>query len=228
MIVDSMSIKEITKAVLSEKEYVTRCSLRFKENFKSVVLKTSHFPCIKTYKCTTPVNKTVYNISIRAEKRGEHSKPTHNIYTLYRRREGIYAVLIENNWTAVTIFPPHFFERYRTRILKDESIPIDSVINVFFSGFFGYCDMWVDNNNVQIFDKEESDTEEINIVGAFHEGLILGFHQDNYCMAITIVSFEQFKPDQWPQYNKLYNGFKELIGEEMWLRYMNSINRDTD
>ena len=58
MIVDSMTDQEITKAVLSEKDYVKGCALRFRKDFKSIVLKCNSFPCVKTFECTTPKNKT--------------------------------------------------------------------------------------------------------------------------------------------------------------------------
>lgn len=223
MIVDSMSIQEITKAVLSEKEYVTRCSLRFKQQFKSYVLKSNNFPYTKTFKCKTPQNKTELFISIRAEKRGEYSNPTRSIYALYRRREGIYAAQVEGNWESITIFTPHFFSRYRERMMKDETISLESAVHLFFGRFFGYCDMWLDENQKQVFEKIESPEERVNLVGAYHEGLIFGFNEGNVCMAKTFVPLNMLYDDQLPLFNKLFDELKRCFDQDFVSRYLHSI-----
>ena len=226
MIVDSMTDQEITKAVLSEKEYVTGCALRFRNDFKSLVLKCSHFPYIKTFECTTPKNKTSFIVSMRAEKRGNHSNPSYSIYALYKRSGGLHAALVENEWSNVTIFPTHFFERYRERILKDESIPLEKVLHQFFGRFWGYCDMWVDEEKrKQIFDRIVPG-EEVNMVGAYHEGMIFGSDKDGVSIAKTIISFDEFKKTQWPQFNMLMDGLVRLSDREFALRYLNSIATD--
>jgi len=228
MIVDSMNDQEITKAVLSEKEYVLRCcSNKYVKQFKDTVLHTNTFPCTQTYKCKTPNSQIEYSISMRAEKRGEHSTPSYSIYVLYRWHGGVYAAQVENDWKSVTIFPPHFFERYRERILKDTTMPIETVIPKFFAKFFGYCDMWLDKNKQQLMEKIFPD-EEVDMVGAYHEGMIFGKNHDNYCIARTVISFDEFKENQWPQFNQLFDGLVNLTNPEFVLRYFNSIKSESN
>lgn len=203
MILPTMNDQEIANAVLSEKEYVLQFAKSCKDKFHRMVLKTNKFPFFKTFSCTTK-NKVDFYISFRADKRGDHSKPSYSTFAKYKGPKGSSIALIENDWSNISIFPTHFFDRYKLRILKDTSIDNDTAILKFINSFCGYCDMWLDDEkNKQIIEKAGSPEEKVNMFGAFQDGVILGANEGKVCVACTVVSYEMLFEDQKSRYQIL-------------------------
>lgn len=72
-------------------------------------------------------------------KRSDYHNPTIGVRCLYNRAEGLYAAVVSKEEGTTTIYPPHFFKRYRERIVKDFSASNEDIINRYFSGTWGFA-----------------------------------------------------------------------------------------
>lgn len=216
MIIPQMTDKEICNAVLSEKAYVKRKIGYCREEMARIARKQKRFPLNKTFTCRTPERKTEFTIRMRIEGKQYIDNPAGSIYALYDRPEGKYVVLVENDWTQVTIFPPHFLHRYKERSLKVNDIPIKDLITSFIDSFDGYCDIWIDENQKRIFALNEDDKDEpVNFVGACHLGLIFGKTERIISVAKTLVTYDMLYEEQYPLFDKLISEFDKQYGSEM-------------
>lgn len=71
-------------------------------------------------------------------KRSSWQNPILSIYGIYSRSESNYAVIpaIDNN--IISIYSPHFFKRYRERLVKDDSISDEGIIRQYFKSDWGF------------------------------------------------------------------------------------------
>jgi len=122
MIVPSMTLDEIHKELFSDLRTMEAKISSYHRDFKKKVLKSSRFPLSHTYDCRTKIKKNFFVVNLYASKRGDWEKPLIGICGIYNRPEGNYlaALALEKNMT--TIYPPHFFKRYRERIAKDTNV----------------------------------------------------------------------------------------------------------
>ena len=121
MIVESMNEKEIRDALYKDLDSISGEIFKKKERFRKSCLKRTIFP----YEVITQItskNNTKFYISFSAPKRGNHNSPVIGIYAIYQRNEGYYEATITpyKGRKYISIFPPHFFRRYRERIMKEK------------------------------------------------------------------------------------------------------------
>jgi hypothetical protein len=87
-------------------------------DFRKTVLKSSRYPLTKSYDCKTSARKNLFIASFTALKRSNWKKTILDLYGIYSRLEGNYAVVPTVDINIISMFPPHFFQRYRERIVK--------------------------------------------------------------------------------------------------------------
>lgn len=223
MIVDSMTLQEIRKAVLCESDYVMRKGEYCLKDFRGFVLKSRQFPCAKTYTSRTPKNKTEFTLKFIAEKRSMHNNPSCNIFAKYYRPEGLYVAQVGESWKTIYIFPPHFLSRYRERILKDESLSIEDTISNLEKNLYSVEIEEIDDVSLEEFDKDENKDEKSNIVAFIPEGLIFGFREGDVYLFKTIVSPGMLHKDQIKQYEELFQMYLSYASSQLGDRAMYSI-----
>ena len=136
MVVDSMSIEEVAQELLSDLPNAQHIADYRYQKYKSLVLKSRQFPVIRYYECKTVQKNNRFFVNFTAMKRGQWSKPFCHYYCIYVRPEGLYCAIVGLKNDYVYIYPPHFFARYRERIIKRDDISPEDLIHLFMSRFW--------------------------------------------------------------------------------------------
>ncbi len=133
MIVETMSYTEIATCFRKELvKYVPKIQA-FADKFSSTVKKTRMYPVSRTYTFDTK-DKLRIVMHFVAQKRSDWKEPKFCIFGTYTLKDGMYAVMLGGvNDSEVDIFIPHFFERYRERIVKDSSLSGTELLIHYFS-----------------------------------------------------------------------------------------------
>lgn len=198
MIVPSMSLREIHDELKSDyRNVVTKKDLFFKE-FRRMVLKASNFPFTKTREYTTPIKKNLFIITFSAPSRGYENKPEYSAYVIYNTEKGKYLASIIFQHEIITIYAPHFFRRYRERILKNYSISNDEIIRNYIKNDSGFTAGFITKQAEAYFKsfEEQHQDEPVNFAAATSDGYCFGFKEGNNIMIKTIISSEMVKDDQ--------------------------------
>lgn len=198
MIVPSMSLREIHDELKSDyRNVVTKKDLFFKE-FRRMVLKANNFPFTKTREYTTPIKKNLFIITFSALSRGYENKPEYSVYVIYNTAQGKYLASLIFQDDIVTIYAPHFFKRYRERILKDNSISNDEIIRNYIKNDRGFTAGFITKQAEACFKsfEEQHQDEPVNFTAASLDGYCFGFKEGNNIMVKTIISPEMVKDDQ--------------------------------
>ncbi len=215
MIVPSMTVQEIHKEVFDDMENLKIKLKEIPDDFKKNVLRSSRFPFTKTYEFKTQEKKNLFIVDFTAIKRSYWKKPILTIYGIYSRSEGKYAVSLSVDMNTITIHPPHFFKRYRERILKNDSFSSEEVIRLYFKNDWGFTGAVVNEDYESVYLHFESDNknEKLSFVGANSQGYCFGEKQGNVNILKTIISEEMLFENQKPIFSKLKNALKEFNKE---------------
>lgn len=211
MIVPSMSLREIHNELKSDYiNVVTKKDLFFKE-FRRLVLKASNFPFTRTYECTTPIRKNLFIIMFSALSRSDENKPEFSVYVIYNTAKGKYLASLIIQHDIITIYAPHFFRRFRERILKDNSITNDEIIRNYIKKDRGFTGGFLTKQVEDCFKsfEEQHQDEPVNFTASTLDGFCFGFKEGNDIMIKTIISTEMVKDDQRELFNILKNQFEE-------------------
>ena len=199
MIVPLMTEKEIESEILKEVQELDNTRDRFSKNFRRLVLKSSKFPVTKLYACKTK-KKNLFKLVYTVTKRSQHDSPNLGIFCIYERKEGKYMVAYSCLDKKITIFSPHFFLRYRERILKNESLPMLDVIDTYIRNNKALMSFVINRELVEAyrcFEKNYSD-EKINLVASTADGFCFSEEHGNVTIVKTIISREMLTKAQKP------------------------------
>lgn len=206
-----MTVQEIYKEVFEDFDTLEKKIDTCKHNFERFVLKSSRYPVVKSYTFLTK-KKNVFTVTFTARKRSERKKPILGFYAIYSRPEGRYAVSITIPSKIISIYPPHFFKRYRERILKDDTISNQDIINVFFKNNWGFTFAVVNDEYESVYQSFESThtDENLSFVAATSQGYCFGEYKDSVNILKTIISKEMLFDKQKPIFNELQNNYDEI------------------
>lgn len=211
MIVPLMTVTEIHDEVFKDLRDLTNKVDECKKEFERVVLKSNRYPVVKSYKCQTK-RKNILIITFTARKRSERRKPILGFYGIYSRSEGRYAVALTIESNLISIYPPHFFKRYRERILKDDSISKEEIINIFFKNSWGFTAAVVNEQYESVYHSFESSDidDKVSFVAATSQGYCFGEKQGSVNIMKTIISEEMLFDNQKKIFSDLKNYFNEI------------------
>jgi hypothetical protein len=215
MIVPSMTVKEIHDEIFRDLKDLGDKVEDCKKNFERVVLKSSRYPVVKSYKCQT-VRKNILIITFTARKRSERRKPILGFYGIYSRIEGRYAVALTiGPEKIISVYPPHFFKRYRERILKDDSISNEEVINTYFKNSWGFTATVVNEQYESVYQSiEDTDVnDKVSFVAATSDGYCFGEKQGSINVIKTVISEEMLFENQKQIFSDLKKYFNEIKKE---------------
>lgn len=217
MIVPSMTFAEIYDELLKDGLDVMVKMLTLKKQYERLVLKSTRYPVIKTYEFITKDRKNKYYVTFRAKKRSQRRKPIIGYYSVFTRPEGKYAVSPSMDWQDITIYPPHFFKRFRERIVKDETISNTNLIKLYFKNDWGFKGTIVDHNFEEVYYSFEdiSPDNKVSFVAAINQGYCFGEFQGKVSILKTIISEDMLFEKQ----KKILLGLKREFDEEMRARY---------
>ena len=218
MIVPSMTLDEIHKELYSDFDTLESTIDNFLRDFKRKVLKASRYPVYHTYDCRTRLKKNLFVFNLYASKRGDWAKPLIGICAIYNRPDGNYLATLAIDKNMTTIYPPHFFIRYRKRIVKDMMSSIEDTIKLYLHrnrwGFVAAPSDEKYQGLYNIFEAEMSGTD-ISFVCVNSEGFCFGEKLGNINVMKTIISEDMLFDDQRAIFAKLKGEF-ELFNKSMF------------
>lgn len=211
MIVPSMTVNEIHDEFFNDLRDLANKVDACKKEFERIVLKSNRYPVVKSYKCPTK-RKNILILTFRARKRSERRKPILGFYGFYSRPEGRYAAALNIESNLISIYPPHFFKRYRERILKDDSISNEEVINVFFKNSWGFTAAVVNEKYESVYHCFESSdlSDKVSFVAATSDGYCFGEKQGSVNIIKTIISEDMLFDNQKKIFADLKNYFNKI------------------
>ncbi|RZK42682.1 MAG: hypothetical protein EOO90_06485 [Pedobacter sp.] len=218
MIVSSMTLNEIHQELFSDLRTLESKIDSCHRDFKRKVLKSTTYPFSLSYDCRTKLKKNLFVVNLYASKRGDFAKPLIGICGIYNRPEGNYlaALALEKNMT--TIFPPHFFKRYRERIVKEVKLSNEEIIKHYLNrngwGFVAAPSNAKYQGVYNIFEAEMNDTN-LSFVCVNSEGFCFGEKLGNINVIKTIISEDMLIADQKVVFAQLKAGF-ELSNKSMF------------
>ena len=218
-----MTIEEVAQELLSDLPNAQRTAGYRFQTYKSLVLKSKRFPLIRYYECKTVQRKNRFFVSFTALKRGNWDKPYCHYYCIYARPEGLYCAVVGMKEEYVYIYPPHFFARYRERIIKSEDISPEDLIHLFMSRFWGNFSHVITPEDIEDISQWDQLSEEgaIDFVGTCPDGVIFGQRTKNVVMNKTIISESMLFPNQVEFYERIfldnYGFLKENYPEDVVL-----------
>jgi len=215
MIVPSMTVQEIHNEVFEDLKNIEKITNGFNKDFRKLVLRKSRYPLTKTYEYVTKEKKNLFIIGYTALKRSDWENPIMHFYGVYSRPEGKYVVAPTIDMNTSTIYPPHFFKRYRERIVKDETISNDDIIRLYFKNDWGLTGAKVNQDHEDVYNSFEDDdkNERISIVAATAQGYCFGVQQGNINIIKTIISEEMLFENQKFIFHELRKAFNEMNKE---------------
>ena len=215
MIVDSMTLEEVAQELLGDMDDVRRIADYRFQKYKSLVLKSHHFPVIRHYECKTVERKNRFFVTFTAMKRSDWKEPYCHYYCIYIRPEGMYCALVGPEDRTVNIYPPHFFSRYRERIIKRNDISPEDLIHLFMSRHWSNFSHYVDLDQIKGLSKWEQliHDGEFDLFGTCPDGIIFGQRTKRIVLNKTIISESMLFPNQVEFYESVYNDYHDYLRE---------------
>lgn len=211
MIVQSMTSNEIHKEVFEDLKTLKNTIDNLQNDFKRIVLKNNIYPLTKSFECKTREKKNLFVIEFTALKRSAWKKPIITIYGIYTLPEGKYAVAPSLDLNLISIYTPHFFKRYRGRIVKDESMSNEDIIKHYFRNDWGLMLAMVNENYESVyldFEVRDKNTK-ISFVGATSLGYCFGEKQGKANVIKTIISEDMLFENQKKIFKVLREEFQD-------------------
>lgn len=221
MIVDSMTLEEIHKELHNDARNTMKTVDYRASTFRGVVLKSRTFPVIRHYECSTIGRKNRFFVKFMAIKRGDHSNPYMESYCIYSRPEGLYCAILGHVEGFTIIIPPHFFSRYRERVVRNDQISGTDLIHLFVRRYWQFYFANFPADGREVFDEMEDvlAAEKVDRIGVCTDGLVFGERIGDINLIKTIIPGRMLLKNQYPLYYSLYMGFKH----ELQLNYPEKI-----
>lgn len=212
-----MTVQEIHKELLEDVKNLRNKLNYCHKDFQKQVLKVDRYPLTKSYDCKTKEKKNLFIATFTAMKRSQRQSPILGIYGIYVRPEGRYAASLTVDQNMVSIYPPHFFKRYRERVIKDESISSNDIIRRYFENDWGFIGAIVNEDFESVYHSfEDNDKDDkVSFVAASSEGYCFGERQGNINIVKTIISEDMLFESQKP----LFSNMKKALIEASNDRY---------
>lgn len=215
MIVPTMTVQEIHKEILEDINNLDNKLNGLKKEFRKIVLRKSQYPLTKSYEYITREKNNLLVIGYTALKRSDCDNPIIHFYGIYSRIEGKYAAAPTLDMNMCTIYPPHFFKRYRERIVKDDTISNDDLIRLYFRNDWGLVGAKINKEHENVYHNFEyvDKNEKIDIVCVNSQGFCFGEKLGNINIIKTIVTEEMLFENQKYVFQELKNVFNEMNRE---------------
>ncbi len=205
-----MTVQEIHKEVFEDfKNLKGKLDESKKEFEKSVLKGRRKYPLSKSFEIKTRERKNLFIVTYTALRRSDWKKPVFSVYSIYFRPEGNYAVSLSLDLKIISIHPPHFFKRYRERIVKDEFISNEDIIKQYFKNDWGFVGVVVNKDFESIYYCFENDdkNDKVSFVAATSQGYCFAEKQGDVNIIKTIISEDMLFENQKFIFNKLKNEF---------------------
>ena len=217
MIVPAMTIQEIYKELFEDVKNIEQKLEYCRKKFRRDVLHTSKYPISKCYKCETPKKKNLFVVIFTAIKRSDNNNPIIGIHAIYSRPEGKYAATLNRDENLMSIYPPHFFDRYKERIFNNDSMLAEDIIEHYFRNNWGFLAIIPNNDIASVYRCFEND-EGVDIMATTDEGFCFGERQGNITIVKTIISDDMLFENQKNFLNPLREEYSNFIESKFGMK----------
>lgn len=210
-----MTLTEIHHELFKDFSTLKNKLIYCKKDFQRRALKASRYPFDYPYECYTRVKKNLFIITYTAMKRSGRKDPMVAVYGLYNRPEGIYAATLSLKEDRTTIYPPHFFKRYRERIENDLVSSNKDIIKRYFATDWGYAFAIVNEEMKEVYHSFENKSmdDKVGFVCVNSAGYCFGEAQGDIFIMKTIVSENMLFDSQKEIFSDLRKDFIRLNEE---------------
>ena len=212
MIVYSMSPEEIRQHLedkwKEKKAWVVSC----RKNFRRLVLKSFKFPIDKLYERSNKDGMSFFVHCFALSKRNADN-PIVTLYCIFDLSEGKYAASVSYEG-IMHLYPPHFFRRYRERIVKSDEFSTLELIKHFFAHNEGGCmitQINVEYESIPMKYDEFIHGEHINVAGVNDYGYIFGEINGKMQIMKTIISKDMIYDNQRDLFRNLDQQYAEYL-----------------
>ena len=212
MIVDSMTLREIHRELHDDLRNLGGTLENRRARFRSAVLKSSRYPVRRRYECTSLGRKNRFYAMFTACRRSEHSDPTIEFYCIFDRPEGLFCALLDAGGRNTFVFPPHFFARYRERVVGGSGMSGPDMIHHFISRLWGISLAILPDGDTSYTTWDEVfKAEKVDVMGACPDGIMFGERTEDVYLLKTIVTRDMLFEDQLDDYEDLYDHYYDMI-----------------
>ena len=233
MIVDSMTLQEIHRELHNDFSNTVGTLDNRLRKFGSVVLKSSRYPVRRHYECKSIEKRNRFWVMLTAIKRGEWNDPVIDYYCVYDRHEGLYCAVLNPKGGNTFVFPPHFFSRYRERVLGGSDMSGPDLIKFFVNRIWRWTFILLSDDRkkgVATMDEVLSQ-EKIDFMSYHPDGIMFGERTDNIYLFKTIVTFDMLYRDQEEIMSDLFDLYYESLANtypEKTVEYILALEKDYD
>lgn len=209
MIVHSMSLQEIRLELSDDLNTLGGKVNRILKEFKRMVIKANSFPYFRTYEVVSNEKKNKFLITLSVKKKSQREDPDIAFWGVYTRPEGMYAVSLSIIDEKARVFPPHFFQRYRDRIIKNSKLSSVELIKHFVNSNWAMSYAIPTREMYEVYESIEGrkDDSQLNILGACADGYCFAEKQDEIYLMKTIISHDMLFEDQ----KKIFSTLRNLL-----------------
>ena len=205
-----MTLEEIARQYMGDFPNFIAKRRGLQPKFETLVKRSSRYPVTAQYEYISHTNKNRYFFCYSAFKRGDWKAPHCNVVGAFEGEGGKYAVVSANKKQAVIIFTPHFFARYRERILGGEDIHGDDLIKRFFKRNQRFVKAEMDERFARAYRKYEND-ESISYAARVSEGnVFMKIYSVLIVLCKTILSDEMLRDEQVEAFGELKAQYEEV------------------
>lgn len=203
MIVPSMTLEDVARQFQGDYGDLLAKRKYFQPKFSSLAKRSTRFPLSAQYDYVSHTNHNRYIYFYSVHKRGQWNEPHCIVVGIYDRPEGKYAITSTNAGKTYIFYPPHFFARYRERILKDDTIHGEDLIKRFFKVNDRFSKEPLTEAHTKAFQKYESEGDAIQAARCTEGNIFLEIQSPKIVIVKTIISDEMLFEDQKEAFSKL-------------------------
>ena len=233
MIVDSMTLQEIHRELHEDVRTTVGTLDNRLRKFGSVVLKTSRYHVRRHYECRSIQKRNRFWVMLTAIKRGEWNNPVIDYYCVFDRPEGLFCAVLDPRGGNTFVFPPHFFSRYRERVLGGSDMSGPDLIRFFVNRIWMWSFMLLSEDRrkgVATMDEVLS-KEKIDFMAYHPDGIMFGERADKIFLIKTIVTFDMLYMDQDAMMRELFDVYYNSLADaypERIVEYVLALENDYD
>lgn len=211
MIVPTMTLEEVAKQYSGDMDNLLAKRYSLQPKFSSLVKKSRRFPVVAQYEYISHTNHNRYFFNYSAQKRGEWNTPHCNVFCVFEKPEGKYAISSVNGGRLFIVFPPHFFSRYRERILKDDSIHGVELIKRYFLANDRMIKEELTEAHTKAYKKYEKEDGSVQAARVAEGNIFLEVQLSSKIILVkTIISDEMLFEDQKAAFGEMKESLDEI------------------
>lgn len=212
MIHPDMTYDEMAAQYMGDLHDLQAKKQTFQAKFSSYVKRSRSrtFPMTAQYDYVSHTNQNHYLFCYTAFRRSDWDKPYCNAICVFEGKGGLYGMVTSNFQKTVIIFTPHFFQRYRERILKDDTLDDVAVLKRYFSRNTRFVLKQMDENFARAYKKYEDDESQSWAARVNEGNIFLKTFGNKVMLCKTIISDEMLYENQTAAFGELKTELRNM------------------